>query len=58
MTKRQYRHASRIFRTNGWEYTFNFFQNYPERLNALLRVYAHYPEHIKSLRHMYTCNYV
>ena len=56
VSKRQYRHASAIFRTHGWKYTFNFFQSYPERLDVLLRIFAYYPERIESLRREFTCH--
>ena len=35
MTRKQYKHASRVLRCNGWDYTRRFFRSYPDRLNAL-----------------------
>lgn len=39
MSKKQYRHACRILRANGWAYTLRYFQNYPEHIDVLKRVY-------------------
>jgi len=39
MTKKQYHHACRILRTNGWDYTLRYFRNYPDRINTLMLVY-------------------
>ena len=39
MTKKQYRHASRILRINGWDFTLRFFQNYPDRIATLKAIY-------------------
>ena len=35
MTRNQYKHASRVLRCNGWDYTRRFFRSYPDRLDAL-----------------------
>ena len=35
MTRKQYKHASRVLRCNGWDYTRRFFRSYPDRLDAL-----------------------
>ena len=35
MLKQQYQHASRMLRTNGWDFTEKFLRNYPERVQAL-----------------------
>jgi len=35
MTKKQYKHASRVLRCNGWDYTKRFFRSYPDRLGIL-----------------------
>jgi hypothetical protein len=35
VSKKQYKHASRVLRTNGWSYTISFFQSYPERIVLL-----------------------
>lgn len=35
MNRRQYRHAMRIARTNGIEYTRKFFRSYPERMAVI-----------------------
>lgn len=42
MNKKQYRHACRILRANGWDYTLRFFRNYPERIEVLKRVHSFY----------------
>lgn len=35
VSKKQYKHASQTLRANGWSYSINFFQNYPERIVLL-----------------------
>jgi hypothetical protein len=35
MNRKQYKHASRVLRCNGWDYTRRFFRSYPDRLDAL-----------------------
>lgn len=35
MTRKQYKHASRVLRCNGWDYTRRFFRSYPDQLNVL-----------------------
>ena len=35
MNRKQYKHASRVLRCNGWDYTRRFFRSYPDQLNVL-----------------------
>ena len=35
MNRKQYKHASRVLRCNGWGYTKKFFRSYPDQLNVL-----------------------
>jgi len=35
VSKQQYKHASRILRTNGWSFTIHFLRSYPERIVLL-----------------------
>ena len=38
MTRKQYRHASRILRSTDWSFTVRFFRSYPNRLEALQKL--------------------
>lgn len=38
MTRKQYRHASRILRSTDWSFAVRFFRSYPERLETLQRL--------------------
>ena len=35
MNRKQYKHASRVLRCNGWDNTRRFYRSYPDQLNVL-----------------------
>ncbi len=40
MNRKQWKHASRLMRANGLPFALKFFRNYPQRIDALIRIYS------------------